>query len=136
MSEKVYRAFSFFPEHNGKKDLMVVWVPLRAERIRVAPYSILLDDYDHIPRNVLSLAKGYCDEFFGLDELNLFKIFMKEKREITVLYDEYDLPLQWQDGEGNPSCPIRYSPNWQKVFSVKGNEVIDLPFEVDGYSKK
>ncbi len=133
MAEKVFRAFSFFHELNERKDVSILWIPLRAERIRVAPYHFLLLDYHLIPRQNHSLAKGYCDEFFGLQELTLFRKFMKEERQIIVEAEEYTLPILWKDENESPYYPIRCHPDWEKVISVKGNEVIDLPFEVDGY---
>ncbi|WP_286934465.1 MULTISPECIES: hypothetical protein [Aminobacterium] len=133
MAETVFRAFSKFDEWQGRKCACIVWVPLRAERIRIAPYPFLLQNYNVIPRHIASMAKGYADEFLGLDEFVLFKCFMKEKRGIFVESLEYELPLQWQDERGNPCIPLRCDPSWEKIFSVKGDEVINLPFEVDGY---
>jgi hypothetical protein len=91
----------------GDLPVSIVWIPLRAERIRVAPYSMLIKNYESLSGSEASIAKGFVDEFFSLTELNQFRAYMENERKIALTVDRISVPVKCRDGDGSPFVPFR-----------------------------
>lgn len=82
-----------------------------------------------------SIAKGYCDEFFTLAELNLFRDYMHERVKIEVMVKEYLVPIKCTDDGGKSLIPFRCL-NLDKpegVFNIRQGEIHSLPFDIAGF---
>ncbi len=135
ITTSIYRAYSVFEEFRSIKNAKIFWIPLRAERIRVAPYHILIENMASLDAVGSSIAKGYCDEFFALAELNLFRDYMHERIKIEVMAKEYPIPIKCTDDAGNPLFPFRCL-NLDKpegVFNIRQGEIPSLPFDIAGF---
>lgn len=131
----VYRAFSFFEEFRGINHAKLFWIPLRAERIRVAPYNMLIENITELDMNKRSLAKGFADEFFTLSELNLFRDYMNSRMNIEIQAEEYPIPISCVDLEGNSLIPFRClnMDTAEGVFNIGQGEIPSLPFGIAGF---
>jgi hypothetical protein len=114
---------------------MILWVPLRAERIRVAPYSVLVKGIENIHPTALSAVKGYIDEFFTVDELYKLKDCIEGSSDLHLTFSEYKAPLNCTDDNGEPLIPYRCR-GLENIAERKGfiaRLVSYLPFDVAGY---
>ena len=95
----VYEAWSesLLQETSG----IIRWIPLRAERIRVAPYRVLIRDFDALSSAEQSLAKGFADEFFGLSEWNLLAAAFTGDGVLSLRRREIGFPIECRDDAGN-----------------------------------
>ena len=101
---------------------IIRWIPLRAERIRVAPYSILIRDFDALSSAGQSLAKGFADEFFGLSEWNLLAAAFTGDGVLSLRRRTIDLPISCRDEAGNILLPLRCRED------LKEHRVAECPF--------
>ena len=101
----VYEAWSesLLQETSG----IIRWIPLRAERIRVAPYRVLIRDFDALSSAEQSLAKGFADEFFGLSEWNLLAGAFTGDGVLSLRRREIGFPIECRDDAGNILRPLR-----------------------------
>ncbi len=83
------------------------WIPLRAERIRVAPYAVLIPDFDALSASEQSLAKGFVDEYFGLSEWNFLVAAFTGRDTLTIEARPVAFPLDCRDENGRIIRPLR-----------------------------
>ena len=86
---------------------IIRWIPLRAERIRVAPYPVLIRDFDSLSSAGQSLAKGFADEFFGLSEWNLLAAAFTGDGAFSLRRRPIDMPISCRAETGNILRPLR-----------------------------
>lgn len=116
-------------------DTEVTWIPLRAERIRLAPYPVLIHSFDDMSSTDQSIAKGYVDEFFTLSELNILKAYLEEQRDISVSVESFPIPFSCCGDGGTMKVPLRClneENGWRK-FSLDKRSQMDLPFDIVGF---
>ncbi len=101
---------------------IIRWIPLRAERIRVAPYPVLIRDFDMLSSAEQSLAKGFADEFFGLSEWNLLASAFTGDGVLSLRRKMVELPLTCRDEAGNILRPLRCRED------LEDRRVVECPF--------
>ena len=99
------------------------WIPLRAERIRVAPYAVLIPDFDALSASEQSLAKGFVDEYFGLSEWNFLVAAFTGRDTLTIEARPVAFPLDCRDENGRIIRPLRCmgiskTGSWRSVRSA------------------
>ncbi|EFC90508.1 hypothetical protein Dpep_0478 [Dethiosulfovibrio peptidovorans DSM 11002] len=135
MESYLYRPGSVMSPREGDLPVSIVWIPLRAERIRVAPYPMLIKNYENLSGSETSIAKGFVDEFFSLTELNQFRVYMENERKIVLTVERISVPVECRDGDGLPFVPFRCregEEGWHSLC-LDGRDRMDLPFDIVGY---
>src|SRR6056297_475128 len=133
---ELYRAWSNVTEI-GNGQSKILWIPLRAERIRLAPYNDLISGLDDMNSYQASIAKGYVDEFFTLSELNMFRKYIENVPGISIFQKRYSAPLICMNGEMQNIVPLRCRDLEDIVknsgfFSTDIDSAL-LPFDISGY---
>ena len=126
----VYEAWSesLLQETSG----IIRWIPLRAERIRVAPYRVLIRDFDALSSAEQSLAKGFADEFFGLSEWNLLAAAFTGDGVLSLRRREIGFPIECRDDAGNILRPLRCREDLEDR-RVGECPFLPLPYSVLGF---
>jgi len=133
---ELYRAWSNVTEI-GNGQSKILWIPLRAERIRLAPYNDLISGLDDMNSYQASIAKGYVDEFFTLSELNMFRKYIENVPGISICQKGYSAPLTCMDGDMQNIVPFRCR-GLHDIVKNPGSLSMDtdfalLPFDISGY---
>ena len=111
---------------------IIRWIPLRAERIRVAPYPVLIREFDSLSSAGQSLAKGFADEFFGLSEWNLLATAFTGDGAFSLRRRPIDMPISCRDETGNILRPLRCREDLEDR-RVAECPFLPLPYSVLGF---
>lgn len=133
---ELYRVWSNVTEKENEQS-KILWIPLRAERIRVASYTDLISALNDMSSYQASIAKGYVDEFFTLSELNMFRKYIENVQDISICQKGYSAPLICMDGDMQNIVPFRCR-GLQDIVKNPGSLSMDtdfalLPFGISGY---
>lgn len=110
----------------------VVWIPLRAERLRYGPMEGLVAGFESFSREELSVARGFLDEFFTPAEGIQLRRALQEVLGYPVELVEVPLPLSCRDSSGEVLYPLRLQegPPWEGLETLARRGKIGLPFDV------
>ncbi|MFA0888056.1 MAG: hypothetical protein ACC613_03040 [Synergistales bacterium] len=132
MNAFLYRARSSLENFHGLKVARVIWVPLRAERIRFGPISELLADFETLRPDELSIARGFLDEFLTPQEAAQLSQALEKGLGYPLEFEEVPVPVACRDGSGEILTPLRALPEsaWRGREIVAHRGKLSLPFDV------
>lgn len=131
---ELYRAWTRMKDEDPGRNLLL-WIPVRAERIRIAAYTELIRDMNDIDPRSHSAAKGYVDEFFTRDEFFRLKDLIEKDSFLSLACTVKSTPIVCTDEENNVLIPYRsrgLENIVPKMLCIKGL-ISSLPFDVAAY---
>ena len=132
MEPFLYRAFSTVANFRGLPLARVIWIPLRAERLRYGPIEGLVAGFESFSPEELSVVRGFLDEFFTPSEGVLLRKALQEEFEYPVELVGIPLPVSCRDSSGVALYPLRAQdgPPWKGHETVARRGKLGLPFDV------
>ena len=132
MEPFLYRAFSTVANFRGLPLARIIWIPLRAERLRYGPIEGLVAGFESFSPEELSVARGFLDELLTPTEGVQLRSALREDLGDPVELVEVPLPVTCRDSSGEPLYPLRAQdgPPWKGRATVARRGKLGLPFDV------
>ena len=132
MEPFLYRAFSTVANFRGLPLARIIWIPLRAERLRYGPIEALVAGFESFSPEELSVVRGFLDEFLTPTEGVQLRKALQEVLGYPVELEEVPLPVSCRGSSGEALYPLRAhaGPPWKGPETLARRGKLGLPFDV------